>query len=131
MLPEISITKVKDCQKCGCKVNAELVRVITTSGSSQVYWNCLQHNGAIDRPRKNIQHIKIRKHGIDIEKLPIIYDNSITVRCAVCGTIGAELHHWSPRYLFGDECEDWPTAFLCRDCHKTWHDLVTPGMCEK
>jgi hypothetical protein len=38
------------------------------------------------------------------------------------------LHHWAPRHLFGDECDGWPLAFLCRPCHVEWHQRVTPDM---
>ncbi|MFN8147951.1 MAG: hypothetical protein U0R76_10845 [Candidatus Nanopelagicales bacterium] len=41
--------------------------------------------------------------------------------CARCGTTtGTELHHWAPRNTFPD-ADDWPTSYLCRDCHRTWH----------
>lgn len=49
--------------------------------------------------------------------------------CVVCGSQGdSEEHHWAPRHLFGDECDKWPRAYLCRSCHVRWHQLVTPNM---
>lgn len=52
--------------------------------------------------------------------------------CAACGTVGPrEVHHWAPRHLFGDAADRWPTANLCGDCHRQWHDLVTPRMSKR
>lgn len=49
--------------------------------------------------------------------------------CAVCGsTEKIEKHHWAPQHLFGDESENWPTAYLCQPCHVRWHQIVTPNM---
>jgi hypothetical protein len=48
--------------------------------------------------------------------------------CEVCGASGAELHHWAPFHLFGQECERWPKSHLCVKCHNRWHKIVTPLM---
>ena len=42
-------------------------------------------------------------------------------RMIVCGAEGAELHHWAPKEVFGQEANAWPTAFLCVACHQEWH----------
>lgn len=42
-------------------------------------------------------------------------------RCEVCSARGVELHHWAPREWFADECEKWPTGYLCPPCHRYWH----------
>ena len=47
--------------------------------------------------------------------------------CEVCGTEGAENHHWAPSALFGSESERWPQSYLCQPCHARWHQVVTPG----
>jgi hypothetical protein len=52
-------------------------------------------------------------------------------KCEVCGSEGAQRHHWAPFYLFGAECEKWPTSHLCPTCHKRWHDTVTPHMSQR
>jgi protein-arginine kinase activator protein McsA len=52
------------------------------------------------------------------------------IHCEVCDVEGGELHHWAPQYLFND-AEKWPKSYLCRTCHKRWHDLVTPNMNKK
>lgn len=45
--------------------------------------------------------------------------------CARCGhsdhTI--ELHHWAPYSLFEDP-NDWPMSYLCRACHREWHQTT-------
>jgi hypothetical protein len=40
--------------------------------------------------------------------------------CERCGHPEVELHHWAPRALF-DDADKWPTAHLCRTCHRRWH----------
>lgn len=42
------------------------------------------------------------------------------MRCARCGNLGAELHHWAPSAIFND-ADLWPMSPLCRECHTTWH----------
>ena len=54
-------------------------------------------------------------------------DRSGEVQCVVCGSNGAQLHHWAPRHLFQD-ADQWPMSPLCVPCHTRWHDIVTPHM---
>lgn len=50
--------------------------------------------------------------------------------CERCGKwASCEVHHIAPRVFFGDDCEAWPTVYLCRVCHEAWHTAVTPGLC--
>jgi DNA-directed RNA polymerase subunit M/transcription elongation factor TFIIS len=60
-----------------------------------------------------------------------IEKKQIQIKCEVCDANEGELHHWAPQYLFGDEANRWPVAYLCRTCHRKWHDLVTPNMSKK
>jgi hypothetical protein len=48
--------------------------------------------------------------------------------CEHCGrTGGVEEHHWAPAAVFSDS-SCWPTALLCRACHREWHmRMNTPG----
>lgn len=47
--------------------------------------------------------------------------------CYVCNsTNGIQKHHFAPKNLFGKDCNKWPTAYLCIDCHFKWHRLITP-----
>jgi hypothetical protein len=68
--------------------------------------------------------------GIDLARLPDV-GARIYRRCqGPCGQLAqCEEHHWAPRAFFGDECDQWPTAWLCRRCHERWHTRVTPGLC--
>ena len=56
-----------------------------------------------------------------------IEKKQIEIKCEVCDANEGELHHWAPQYLFND-AEKWPKSYLCRACHRRWHDLVTPNM---
>jgi len=56
-----------------------------------------------------------------------IEKKQIQIKCEVCDANEGELHHWAPQYLFQD-ADNWPTSYLCRACHRKWHDLVTPNM---
>ena len=50
--------------------------------------------------------------------------------CQRCREFGmCEVHHFAPRKLFGEACEAWPVAYLCKACHDAWHTTVTPGLC--
>lgn len=64
---------------------------------------------------------------LDVDKIPFIRVHDV-VPCERCGSEdGSELHHWAPQYLF-DDADEWPTSYLCRDCHGEWHSKVTPKM---
>jgi len=68
--------------------------------------------------------------GFDIEELPINEDGRIE-RCAVCGELGVDNHHWLPHYIaekVGEDAEKWPQAWLCQKHHDEWHSLLTPNM---
>lgn len=124
------VTKTKDCQRCHETVNAILVRNITMSGISQVYWWCLAGSHPIAKPATQwISHEKIKKAKINIDDLPVIRSYLGSEVCARCGALNVELHHWAPRHLF-DDAWDWPTNYLCKEHHALWHKLVTPNMTE-
>jgi len=71
----------------------------------------------------------IPKHALD----PDVMDAAVVVasntrrdkECARCGEWrnGVEEHHWAPFGVF-DDAGYWPTAWLCRDCHVTWHERM-------
>lgn len=44
--------------------------------------------------------------------------------CFVCGKSGAELHHFAPWHIWGEECEDWPKEYLCVYHHRGWHERI-------
>jgi predicted RNA-binding Zn-ribbon protein involved in translation (DUF1610 family) len=74
------------------------------------------------------QHEALR--GIDRRALPRVHQAA--EKCAICGmmsTIGEE-HHWCPEALYRDHPppHGGPSDFLCSDCHKEWHQRVTPNL---
>ena len=67
----------------------------------------------------------------DLVVLPMCRDNyqPPSDPCERCGKVDyLDNHHWAPRHLFGDDCNNWPTAWLCPTCHREWHAKVTPEM---
>lgn len=108
----------------------ELVRWTMANGALFVGWCCLDCNRTVvDRPgRAWLSKKELCERGIDASRLRIIGATGPLDACRKCGHLGAELHHWAPYHLFGDEADQWPTDYLCRPCHRRWHDLVTPKM---
>jgi uncharacterized protein YlaI len=96
-----------------------------------VCWQLVKINGPVVQMRCTVcDTAKERKHdnARDFE-LPECANYSTNEPCAACGTIGfLELHHWAPRHLFGNDSDNWPTSYLCPDCHQRWHATVTPTM---
>jgi hypothetical protein len=43
--------------------------------------------------------------------------------CEHCGARGCEYHHFAPRAIFND-ADSWPTAWLCPNCHRLWHQSM-------
>jgi hypothetical protein len=133
--PVIEIERVRHCDRCQSEQQCKLVRNITASGISQVYWLCLECNNNIRRAGSKgglfLSHMSVREAHIDIESLPVINDyRDGGTPCAVCGAPGTEYHHWAPRHLFED-ADSWPTAYLCREHHSYWHNRVTPNMSKR
>lgn len=121
----VEIIKERNCNKCGVTRHVKLVRNIAANGTSQIYWWCVFHEGAAS---EYIPHDKLKAAKIEIDSIPIVENYSTLVQCEVCGALGAELHHFAPKYLFGDEAEDYPKSYLCDYHHTHWHNLVTPNM---
>jgi hypothetical protein len=54
-----------------------------------------------------------------------VFDRISLRPCEHCGRVdGVELHHWAPRGQFED-FDTWPTGWLCRACHRRWHEKMT------
>lgn len=68
--------------------------------------------------------------GVDRVTLPRRY--AVAIECEICQkeTQTPELHHWCPRAIYADNVppNEGPQAYLCPECHKTWHQIVTPGL---
>jgi len=62
--------------------------------------------------------------GNELDAMPIARDSTKErPPCVRCGAWGSEEHHWAPRALFTD-ADLWPTSWLCRQCHRLWHDVT-------
>ena len=105
------------CKKCKTETKTRIVRTITASGSSQVWVQCLT---CLQNANGGGVYLK---HPTSLEELPIFNDYRVHC-CEVCWALGAEYHHWAPRYLFGDEADSWPTGYLCPHCHAYWHHVI-------
>lgn len=61
------------------------------------------------------------------ESLPLARDNlGSAPPCERCGALDVELHHWAPACAFEDSGA-WPVSWLCRRCHRLWHEQT--GLC--
>jgi hypothetical protein len=125
--------QMKRCQHCN-GTNVKLRRQFARSGAVQIGFFCLDCIRPHNALKAFVKHELVKKWITDgrlpvasIEEIPIIIDYRDR-RCEVCGTIGAEYHHWLPQ-AFADVVENhsaWPGSYLCLPCHRLWHDTVTP-----
>lgn len=110
-------------------------RVITSNGATQVKLYCRQCNARTDA----IKHEHFASD--EIAGMPVHHDNACTAcdgvgcdgcvadPCKRCGKYEhVEIHHYAPRYAFGDDCERWAKGPLCRPCHEMWHKVMDPAM---
>jgi len=64
-------------------------------------------------------------HGYsDLWELPTRNDYRTEQSCEVCEASDVELHHWAPREWFQQEAEKWPKGYLCKGCHRYWHEVA-------
>lgn len=116
------------CERCSREVIVKLVRNITQNGDNQIYWYCISGEHSTKKNGNFIKHQQVIDAGLNPDTLPVIENYSGMELCAVCQSPFTELHHFAPRHLFGDDCEKWPKAYLCKTHHNQWHNLVTPDM---
>jgi hypothetical protein len=111
--------------------DAELSRNEANGGIGMWCYACrswVTRQKGYDRAWLGKDHPALR--GIDLAALPTIGARVYRKCQGLCAQLAhCELHHLAPRAFFGDECDRWPTAWLCRPCHDRWHTLVTPGLC--
>jgi hypothetical protein len=79
------VRKAKHCQRCDRDITALLVRKISGSGVSMVFWQCPDCQDAIDKQPHWIKHDQLTASHIDPETLPIAGDYRQHEACAVCG----------------------------------------------
>ena len=58
-----------------------------------------------------------------VDEIPVEQDLVDGV-CQRCSGSGTEVHHTSPREVFGDDADNWPLIDLCRKCHAEWHERM-------
>jgi hypothetical protein len=125
MLNTASSTKLDiTCEQCGSKRILFGIQY-SASGSLTIIAKC---DKCGNRPQS--KHPFYNKADFDLTKLQIWEDyRQRSEPCAVCKSRnGSEYHHFAPRHLFGDDADMWPGAWLCKEHHDQWHNIVTPNM---
>lgn len=117
-----------------CKITTSFILHIQffANGSENFLWVCARCN---KRNPTGDNKFYIPKETVEahltqeqIHDLPVIMP-TVYSRCVRCGNRQAELHHWAPKGIFGDdEASQWPQDYLCKDCHDLWHRKVTPQL---
>lgn len=101
-----------DCPKC-CEHEPVRGYIIKVNGDALAQAMCFRCGRRGDIRKDDLQPV-----------LDICFRNNIepdsTRSCQHCGATGTETHHWAPRAIFNDP-DQWPTADLCRRCHRQWH----------
>lgn len=98
-------------------------KVCCSNGTAQYKFYCGECGG---KAGGNLPHDFVSQY--DPAGIPTLTVHEI-MSCERCGNLnGSEVHHWAPRHLFGNDCEEWPKSYLCRECHALWHKVVTPNM---
>lgn len=125
----------RECETCGGKT--VLRKRINTNGAVAYVWWCVACGHYAVKRSQNIPHETVERwfaHRVDgktTDDIPICADLRELQSCEICGSAGAELHHFAPQSLrdyFGDEWVKWPTMYLCKAHHDLWHSCVTPNM---
>ena len=101
------------CPKCGSQ-DYGIAKFIAPSGQVKYPWYCRGCG------RRTTLYEPAHPHLV----FEVVMDDSEENACEVCGKLGAEVHHWMPRYLAGDDCEKWPIGYLCQSCHAHWHQVI-------
>lgn len=102
-----------DCtQECN-HANSVTGYLVASNGAARGCQYCFRCGSLDSLPRgAAIFNVCIRSH---VESAP---------PCERCGsTEGAEQQHWAPHAIFKDSW-DWPTSWLCRPCHRLWHNAM-------
>lgn len=103
------------CQDC-CSHRPLRGWLRKSNGEAQPKALCLGCGKLGDIPRYDLEPLLDVCFRDNIE-----FDSRAAAPCEHCGgTVGTELHHWAPRAIFHD-ADDWPTGYLCTECHRLWH----------
>lgn len=124
----IPIERKGICKHCGELVSASMWRKLNRNGSETFCRICpVCHRYAPFGGSVWISKAEVysRFDHQQRESFPVILSGSITP-CVVCGSFDVELHHWAPKFKFKEEADNWPTDYLCTNCHTRWHKEITP-----
>lgn len=132
------------CNHPQVELRAQVIATNRPGGIRQYRFICLYCN---EPTTGALKKAKLIADGHDLAAVPDWYSDWYRspeyAPCARCGDdTYTELHHWAPKHLFSDlvvnrdghltpEYESWPTAWLCQECHRHWHRIVTPDMHRK
>jgi hypothetical protein len=118
------------CENCNQEVEPLVYRGWNTGGMKQVVKKCPFCCGNVKKKQAFYSY-----KDFDFESLPILFDERTRYKCEVQGcdnnaTEGTMLHHFFPKFLFGEElAEKSPKARLCFTHHiDNWHAKLTPNM---
>lgn len=121
--------KDRPCSRCKTATSQEICCRLNADESQAFGWWCDKCHWWNQRANGSgfwIQKDELERSGVEISTIRVV-EILTQPRCAKCGKRGAQQHHWAPKHLFKD-AEDWPKDYLCTDCHRLWHDVVTPNM---
>lgn len=117
------------CSNCKTVMPLQLHVQLMHSGAHHFMWicsGCGRHPGGVPlyvASEKVMAKLSVNQ----MESLPVLMPGLYN-RCAVCGVREAELHHWAPTGIFGEESGKWPQDYLCKKHHDQWHKMVTPQL---
>lgn len=120
------------CENCSHDVEPLIFAGYNAGGMKQVVKKCPL---CLENVKKFQPFYSYKDFQFD--ELPILYDERTRHKCAVEGceywiTEGTMLHHFFPRYLFGELSERAPKDYLCKTHHMDeWHAKLTPNMSKK
>lgn len=120
------------CEYCNTEIEPVLYRGWNAGGMRQVVKKC----PACKKNVKKFQAFYSYKC-FEFEKLPILFDERTRHKCEVDGCNnyiqeGTMLHHFFPKYIFGELAELAPKSYLCKTHHiDEWHAKLTPNMSRK
>lgn len=111
------------CKRCNKQTRQELGTRVVSTGINKYAYFCLCCNRWAVNASGYIDWLQLSPC-LDPEELQV-FQVCEANRCVVCGTRGADLHHWAPKEIFGEETFDkWPKDYLCRRCHVEWHNKM-------
>jgi hypothetical protein len=126
----MKIERIAVCTLCAEETSQVIGKTLTASRAEVFSWFCTEcrkiqqsKHGGYYIPKDEIRS-HVENKGGSLGDIPV-FDVKEAPRCERCGRRGAELHHWAPREIFGDEeAELWPKDFLCVTCHLDWHGKI-------